>query len=86
MSQSLTPAERVLRARQAAHASHANDPDPVARTAPARAAWDARFERHVDPEGLLPEAERKRRAAHLRKAYMANLARRSSQARRRASA
>lgn len=85
MRQPLTPAERVLRARQAAHASHAADPDPVARTAPARAAWAARFERQVDPDGVLPEAERQRRAAHARKAYMCDLARRSSQARRRAS-
>ena len=46
----------------------------------------ARFEREVDPEGALPEVERKRRADHARKAHMARLALRSAQARRKEAA
>jgi hypothetical protein len=36
----------------------------------------------VDPDGALPEQERCRRAEHARKAHMAGLALKSSQARR----
>jgi hypothetical protein len=68
--------------RRAAHISWANTPDPSARTAPARAAFDARFEREVDPDGVLPPAERKRRAAHARKAFFLDLAARSARSRR----
>jgi hypothetical protein len=79
-----TPAERALQARLAAHASWANTDDPTQRTAPARAAFLDRFEREVDPEGVLSEGERARRAEHARKRYMTGLALRSAQARRRA--
>jgi len=51
-------------------------------TAAARAANLTRFERQVDPEGMLPEAERQRRAAHARKAYYIALAYKSAQVRR----
>jgi hypothetical protein len=78
----LTPAQRTLRARIAAHSSWANTADPAARTAPARAAAMERFEREVDPDGVLPEAERKRRAEHARKAYFSRLALKSAKARR----
>ncbi len=40
------------------------------------------FERQVDPEGVLPIAERQRRAEHARKAYFTRLALKSSRARR----
>lgn len=75
-------AERTLRARLAAHASWAATDDPAARTRPAREAFDARFERQVDPEGVLPLQERKWRAEHARKAYFLRLALKSAQARR----
>ncbi len=45
-----------------------------------------RFERQVDPDGVLTPAERARRAGHARKAYFARLALRSAQARRKTSA
>lgn len=80
---SLTPAERSLRARLAAHAMHAQH-DARETSAPGRAAFLARFEREVDPDRLLSEAERLRRADHARKAYFARLALASSKARRRA--
>jgi hypothetical protein len=79
-------ADRSLIARLAAHESWANTADPSARTAPARRAMLDRFERQVDPDGVLAPAERARRAGHARKAYFARLALRSAQARRKAPA
>ncbi len=58
--------------------------DTTAATAPARRAFDERFERQVDPDGSLPPAERARRAGHARKAYFGRLALKSAQARRKA--
>ena len=55
-------AERSLRARLAAYALHAQR-DPRETTANGRAAFLARFDREVDPEGLLEPDERRRRAA-----------------------
>jgi hypothetical protein len=74
-------ADRSLIARLAAHESWANTADPSARTAPAHRALLDRFERQVDPNGVLSLAERARRAGHARKAYFARLALRSAQAR-----
>jgi hypothetical protein len=68
--------------RIGAHALHAKVSDPSAHTAPARKAFNDRFAREVDPEGLLPEPERLRRADHARKAYFLSLALKSAQARR----
>lgn len=77
----LSPSERSLRARLAAHERWARQ-DPVAGTAKARQAFLARFEREVDPEGALSPAERARRAEHARKAYFTRLALASAKARR----
>lgn len=70
-----------MRARAAAFALHART-DPRETTRPARHAFLARFEREVDPDGVLPESERWRRAEAARKAYFTALALKSSQARR----
>jgi len=78
----MSPAERALRARLAAHASWARTTDPAARTAPARAAFLDRFDRQVDPEGVLAPAERARRAEHARRAYFLALAAKAASARR----
>ncbi len=78
----LTPADRTNIARMAAHVLH-SQVDSVAHTAPARKAFLDRFERDVDPQGVLDPAERARRAAHARKAYFIALARKSAAARRR---
>ncbi len=75
-------ADRSLIARLAAHESWAKTTDPSARTEPARRALLDRFERQVDPDGVLSPEERARRAGHARKAYFARLALRSAQARR----
>jgi hypothetical protein len=81
MGTSLTPAQRSLLARAAAHASWAKTTDRTARTAPARRAALARFERQVDPEGVLEPHERQRLAESARRSYFHYLALRSSRAR-----
>jgi len=65
-------AELSLRARLAAYALHAQR-DPRETTANGRAAFLARFDREVDPEGLLEPDERRRRAEQARRAYFARL-------------
>lgn len=82
LSESLTPAERRLRAQVAAHTSWANTADRTARTAAATAASMARFEVLVDPLGELTPEERARRAESARKAHMARLALASAKVRR----
>jgi hypothetical protein len=77
-----TANDRILRARLAAHELHARIADPSAHTAPARRAFLDRFEREVDPDGILPPADRARRAEHARKAYFTRLALKSAKARR----
>ncbi|MFZ3270802.1 MAG: hypothetical protein WA622_17245 [Mycobacterium sp.] len=71
----LSPSERSLRGKLAAHTSWANTADWPARTAKARSALDNKFlaEAGGDPK----------RAESLRKAYFARLALKSAQARRR---
>jgi hypothetical protein len=72
----------ALRGRVGAHTLHARR-DPRETTAKARATFLARFEAAVDPEGVLPEPERRRRAEHARKAHMARLALKSARMRAR---
>src|SRR5215212_6677588 len=85
-------AERSLRARLAAYALHAQR-DSRETTANGRAAFLARFDREVDPEGRLEPDERRRRAEQARRAYFVRLslaaikarqAKRAAQARRKA--
>lgn len=79
----LTPAERSIRAQIASHESWARTTDRAARTANARKAALDRFEQQVDPDGILPPAERARRAEHARKAHFLRMAYKSAQVRRR---
>jgi hypothetical protein len=78
----MSPSQRTLRARLAAYAMHARH-DGREITANARKAFVERFEREVDPDGVLPIGERQRRAEHAMRAHMTRLALRSAQARRR---
>lgn len=79
----LTPSERVLRARAAAYALHARrDSKEIANHA--HQGFLARFEREVDPDGILDPAERAHRAEMARKSYFTALALKSAKARRRA--
>jgi hypothetical protein len=73
----LSPEQRRQRARLGAYAQQAAH-DTKLTTAQARQAFEQRFLRQVDPEGVLPEAERLRRARAARKAYFAALALRSA--------
>src|SRR5829696_6353925 len=73
--------DRILRARIAAHALHAQISDEAEHTAPARAAFLSRFEREVNPDGVLDPEERARRAEHAKKAYFLKLALASRKAR-----
>ena len=66
--------EKVLHAKIAAHESWANTLDRSARTAPARAALDAKFLAQADGDPV--------RAEHLRKAYFLRLSLKSAKARR----
>lgn len=75
---SLTPAQRVVRARAAAFAQHAQG---RTNTGPATVAQIVRFERQVDPDGTLAPDERARRARLAQRAHMTLLALRSSRAR-----
>lgn len=74
--------DRSLVARLGAETSWARTVDRSARTAPARSAFDRRFLDEVDPDRVLTEEERNRRAEHARKAYFARLTLKSIQARR----
>jgi hypothetical protein len=78
----LSPQQRSQRARLAAYRLHAKY-DSRETTAPARAAFLARFLTEVDPAGVLPEKERQRRAECARKAYFTKLALLSAKARAR---
>lgn len=71
---------RSMVARMGAHALHAKYDSRVL-TAAARAKFESRFEREVDPEGVLTSEERARRAEHARKAYFTGLALKSAKAR-----
>lgn len=51
-------------------------------TSKARQVFQSRFEQEVDPDGLLPPEERRRRAEHARTLYYRQLAYRSAKARR----
>lgn len=75
------PSQRVLIARLAAHEKWAKTTNRNTATAAARAAFNDRFEREVDPEGTLPTEERTKRAANARSAYFTRLALKSAQAR-----
>lgn len=60
------------------HATHSS----VDLTRNAREAFLARFEAEVDPEHVLPEDERRRRAEFAKRAYFAKLASKSAAARK----
>jgi hypothetical protein len=78
----MTPAQRSLRARVAAHERWAKQ-DPRAGTQRARDAANARFEHLADPDNSLSPEERARRAESLRRAHFLKMALASSRARRR---
>jgi hypothetical protein len=74
--------DRQLAGRAGALKSWSQTSDKVARTKPGRDAFLDKFEREVDPDGTLPEEERRERALYARRAYMTELARKSARVRR----
>ena len=74
----LTPEQKVLRGRLAAHSLHMRG---GTNTAPGTKAFLLRFEREVDPDRTLDPSERARRADHAKKAYFTKLAFKSSRKR-----
>lgn len=78
----MTHSERVLIGRLGAYVVHSRY-DSRELTKPARAAFESKFERDVDPDGTLDPVERARRAEMARKAHFTRLALKSAQARRR---
>lgn len=83
-SPSLTPSQRVLRARLAAQTRWSRD-DPKEGTRKARETFLASFVTKVDPEGVLPVEERLRRAESLRSAHFTRMALQSARVRGRRS-
>jgi hypothetical protein len=77
----VTSSERSLIGRIGAYTVHSRY-DGHELTRPAREAFWSKFERDVDPEGVLDAAERARRAEMARKAHFARLAYLSAKARR----
>jgi len=78
----LSPNRARILGRIGAHRLHGTH-DPTKTTKKAREAFLARFEREADPDSILPEGERLRRARHLHKAHMARLSLLAVEARRR---
>lgn len=78
----MTAAELRLRGQSGAFAQWAAEPDRTARTAKAREGMWRKFERQVDPDGLLLPEERAKRAHMAYRAHMANMARLSAKSRR----
>lgn len=78
----MSHAQRVLIGRLGAYTMLSRN-DPYEVTKAARAAFVSKFERDVDPDGVLPLEERLRRAEMARKAHYTRLAIRSAEVRRR---
>lgn len=74
--------DRSLIAQIAIDTRWAHEPDRIAATEPMRRARKNKYLDKVDPDRLLPEAERERRAESLMRADMRRLALKSAQARR----
>lgn len=81
-----SPAEKRLQRLAAVHSSWAKTPDRAARMAPARIAAEARFEKQVDPDGVMTPVARALAASAARKAFYADMARKSAAVRRRKAA
>lgn len=80
------PQDRSLIASIASHSSWAKTTDRTARTAKAREAWNARFEKQVDPDGKLDPVVRAKLAENARTAFYKQMHRKSAETRRRRAA
>jgi hypothetical protein len=75
------PTDRTLAARIAANTRWSKE-DPTEQGRLLRAGLEEKFLRDVDPEGVLPEAERRRRADCAKRAHFQRMALASAKARR----
>lgn len=81
----LSERERSAIGRLGALTMHSRNDSRIT-SAPGRAAFNTRWALEVDPDGILPEAERARRAELARRAYFTRLALMSAKARRKGAA
>jgi hypothetical protein len=77
-----TAAERKLRATLAAESRWAQPGSRETARVTARASMIARFEKQVDPDGVLPPAERAKLAESARRAHLLSMSLKSVRARR----
>lgn len=82
MGDKMSHGERVLLGRIGGYTALSRH-NAYEMTKAARKGFESKFEREVDPEGMLEPQDRARRAEMARKAYFARLALLSAQARRR---
>jgi hypothetical protein len=75
------PVQRQITARIGAHARWANTTDRAGALAPARRGMDERFEREVDPDGVMDLELRQRLARNAKSKYYAQLQLKSAKAR-----
>jgi hypothetical protein len=75
--------DMAMRGRIGAAVTHSRH-DPRTATEAARAALWAKWERQVDPDGILAPEERRRRAEHAQRAHLLRASRASAVARRKA--
>lgn len=78
----MTPEQRSKAGRQAMYTRLATE-DRTQMTAAARAAAMDRFEKQVDPDGVLDPVERAKRAEYAKKAWFTQLSRKAVAARAR---
>ncbi|MER7278332.1 hypothetical protein ABT369_28225 [Dactylosporangium sp. NPDC000244] len=81
MADEMTPAQRKMRASLAAHTRWAREADRKEAMRPALEGMLARFEREVDPDGVLEPHVRAERAESAKKAYFKSLQLKSSRSR-----
>lgn len=79
----MTATQRKMRAQIAANTRWARCDNRSKATSKARAAFMDKFERQVDPAGVLVPEERAKRAENLRKAHYMKMSIRSAEARKR---
>ena len=81
-AQNIPQADRTERARIAANIRWAKEPNRQAATAPGLRAIREKWEREVDPDGLLSPALRRKMAENARKAHLARIRLKASKAAR----
>jgi hypothetical protein len=79
-SKTLTPAERSVRGSLASDVSWSRTVDRTARTEPGRRAFREKFEREVDPDGVMDPVTRAKAAESARRAHYKRLSLKASKA------